>query len=504
MLGKGLLFGRSTSVLDAFGFAPEAPVPPTIEDVCYQGDAPTCVIAPTGSGKGRDFLIPNLLTYPGPVIVLDTKGELSAVCGRARRALGQKVHILDPFGVTGCETDRLNPFDQFSLPKTMLEPDSEMLASLLGDGHGSTKEPFWPDTATSLISGLVAYIAACKKPEDRNIKTLRDLLCGDDTDYALAVILDTQKAAMPPFAYKAISGYLSHADSQTRPSVLSTARTFLTAINSDQVAGCMANSTISLADVMKGTPQSIFITVPPEKLVSHRCMLRLWVGVLLTTVMRRKRIPKQRTLFVLDEAAQLGTFDPLLAASTLLRGFGLQLIMVWQDMAQIKSRYPADWSTIVNNSATLLAFGFGHYNAAKEYGDVLGFDPAQLASMKPDEAILAMRGEGTRKISRINYLTEPTFAGMFDENPYFIQEPEVEPVTSKSRARKTTWQQKIAHTRDVFRAMIADAQKEGLDEDDERVLGALMQMADAIEEIGKKIPAVKKRQSRPKKAGRGV
>ena len=422
------------------------------------------------------------------------------------RALGQTVHILDPFGVTGCETDRLNPFDQFSLPKTMLEPDSEMLASLLGEGHGSTREPFWPDTASSLISGLMTYIAACKKPEDRNIKTLRDLLCGDDTDYTLAVILDTEKTTMPPFAYKAIGGYLQHAESQTRPSVLSTARTYLAAISSDQVAGCMADSTISLSEVMvKTPPQSIFITIPPEKLSSHRCLLRLWVGVLLTTIMHQKRIPKQRTLFVLDEAAQLGTFDPLLSATTLLRGFGLQLVTVWQDMAQIRSRYPG---RLVDDReqlrGTVLAFGFGHYNAAKDYADVLGFEPAQLASMKPEEAVLAIRGEGTRRISRINYLTEPAFAGMFDENPYFIQEQEVEPVTAEPPAPKTTWQEKIAHTRDVFRALITDARAEGMDEGNEKILGTLMHMADVIEEIGSKIPAEKKRQSRPKKGGHSV
>ena len=118
-----------------FGFAADAR---SLEGspICYEGDAPTCVIAPTGSGKGRDFLIPNLLTYPGPIIAMDPKGELSAVCGR-RAGVGADGPRLDPFGVTGRPGDRLNPFDQFTLPKTMLEPDSEMLASLLGEGHGS-------------------------------------------------------------------------------------------------------------------------------------------------------------------------------------------------------------------------------------------------------------------------------------------------------------------------------------------------------------------------------
>ena len=43
------------------------------------GEAPVAVIAPTGSGKGRDFVIPNILHHKGSVIVVDPKEELYAV-----------------------------------------------------------------------------------------------------------------------------------------------------------------------------------------------------------------------------------------------------------------------------------------------------------------------------------------------------------------------------------------------------------------------------------------
>ena len=456
------------------------------------------MIAPTGSGKGRDFLIPNLLTYPGPVVVLDPKGELSAVCGRAREALGQRVIVLDPFDVTGRVSDRLNPLDQFSLEGAMLEPDAEMLASLLSDDHGSQKEPFWPDTASNLIAGCVAYIAACEPPERRNMKSLRDMVLGGDTVMDLAKLLDAKGGRMPPFAYKALTGFLEHADSQTRPSVLSTARTFLTAMNSDQVVGCMSDSTFSLADVVEGKPLSIFITIPPEKAKSHRSLMRFWVGALLTAVMRRKRLPRQRTLFVLDEAAQFGAFEPLLTAATLLRGYGLQLITVWQDLAQMKTRYPQDWATILNNAAVLLSFGFGHYNSAKEYSDVVGVDPRELVSFKPEEAVLAIRGEGTRKVGRINYLLDQSLEGLFDPNPYFVESPQPEAVAVKT---PKTWLQKVKHARQAFQKTIKESRREGPeDEETERILGALLHLTDALEEIGrqKKGPDVEKKPRRGK------
>jgi type IV secretion system protein VirD4 len=89
----------------------------------------------------------------------------------------------------------------------------------------------------------------------------------------------------------------------------------------------------------------------------------------------------------------------------------------------MKSRYPHDWPTILNNSAVLQAFGFSHYVMAKEWADVLGLDPHELMHLRPDEAALAVRGEGTRRVRRLNYLRDAMFAGLFDPNPYFSRTP---------------------------------------------------------------------------------
>lgn len=70
----------------------------------------------------------------------------------------------------------------------------------------------------------------------------------------------------------------------------------------------------------RGDPMTIYIVVPPHMLVSHGRLLRLWVGSLMTAIMRRRARPPLSTLFILDEAAQLGTFNELRQAVTLLRG----------------------------------------------------------------------------------------------------------------------------------------------------------------------------------------
>jgi type IV secretion system protein VirD4 len=405
-----------------FGFHQGSDAPHEESPIHYDGDGPICVIAPTGAGKGRDFLIPTILTYDGPLMVTDLKGELATVCARRRREMGHEVAILDPFKLTPFESARLNPFDIFSLPGAALESDAEMLANQMGEEHIIEKDRFWNDHANSLIAGLIVAIQTIEEPINRDFVTLKDRLFSDDVVYNLAVLLDTKGKSMPKFAYSAIGAFLQAADQNTRPSILNTAQTYLRALCSEDVGLCLVDSNIKLGDILEGKPLDIFICIPPEKMKSHKCLVKLWVGTLLTALMRRREIPVRRTLLVADEAAQLGEFDLLLTACTLLRGFGLQLITAWQDVAQMKSRYSHDWQTILNNAAVLLSFGQGHYAAAKEYADILGIDAGELLRMGPDHAALSVRGEGTRRIRRMNYLKEARFEGLADPNPYFARQ----------------------------------------------------------------------------------
>ena len=59
------------------------------------------ICAPTGAGKDLGAVIPNLLDYPGSAFVLDFKGKNYAVTAATRRAAGQDVFLIDPFGITG-------------------------------------------------------------------------------------------------------------------------------------------------------------------------------------------------------------------------------------------------------------------------------------------------------------------------------------------------------------------------------------------------------------------
>jgi len=171
--------------------------------------------------------------------------------------------------------------------------------------------------------------------------------------------------------------------------------------------------------VYDGRQLSIYIVIPPDKLDSHRALLRLWVGTLLTTITRRTSLPRQRTLFLLDECAQLGTLPILRQAITLLRGSGLQTWSFWQDFSQLRSLYPTDWQTILNNSGVIQIFGVSNHGMARECSEMTGQSPEVFDGLAREDAVVVRHGQGSIVCRRPDYLKDEAFAGMFDANPRF-------------------------------------------------------------------------------------
>lgn len=422
--GSAIFLGwEGTAHKPTLGFRAGPAHDPSAAALNYTGDGHLLTIAPTGAGKGVGAIIPALLTYPGSVIVTDIKGENYQVTARHRRAMGQQVVVLDPFGLVTPKDkgDKLNPFDLFGVPGSDPESDAEMLAAQLAVGHEFSTDRYWEDTGRGLVSGLVADVATSSPSDKRNLCTLRELLYNDDLDYTLAMALETRKKTMSPLARDEFTAYLAAPADKTRPCIRTTATTFVKCLGSTAVARCLERSTFDLNALLNNKPMTIYLVLPPEKLHSHRALLRLWVVTLLTVVMRRTRLPKQRTLFLLDEAAQLGSLDLLPQAVSLLRGYGLQLWTFWQDLSQMVKLYPNNWEALVNNAAVLQAFGVPGHAARNSWRVILSDADAQLASeLHPDEMLVAINGQGVTRHTRANYLKDKSFVGRFDSNQRFL------------------------------------------------------------------------------------
>jgi type IV secretion system protein VirD4 len=196
-----------------------------------------------------------------------------------------------------------------------------------------------------------------------------------------------------------LSIFLHHPERDTRPSIQSTAGQHVRLFGSEAVRRATDQSSFSLQDVIDGKPLTIYIVFPPNKLESHRSLLRLWLGVLLTALTMRRKPPPQRTLLIVDEAAQLGTMSILQQTVTLYRGYGLQAWLFVQDVSQLKSLYPESWPAIVNSCAVVQMFGARNQRMATEYAELIGGISANgIMEMPLSSQVLLVNGKGAAAI----------------------------------------------------------------------------------------------------------
>ncbi len=177
-------------------------------------DGHLVTVARARSGKGVGVVFPNLLNYRGPVVCTDPKGENAAVSAEyRRRVLGQRVHVLDPWGVS-----KLPDLAQFN-PMLTLDPDSpalmrdcDRLAGLCVQAGGGV-DAHWNESAADVIAGVLMHIATSEPPERRNLVRLRALLSLPPDQFEKQV---TTPMLISPFA-GAVSPRLAGAFSPVRP-----------------------------------------------------------------------------------------------------------------------------------------------------------------------------------------------------------------------------------------------------------------------------------------------
>lgn len=417
-----VLIGRDHVAADApVGFAAN-PAPRradlcTARDIHDRGEGGLVTIAATGAGKGVSHIIPNVLSYSGSMIVVDIKGEIAAVTARRRREMGQDVYILDPFSAG--PTDYINPFDliESGTPDTI--DQARMVADLLIT-RSHADDPFWDDRARDLITGAIVFIAEHVAAKDRALHLAYKLWTAETRQLATILAFmrgsSRQGGALARFANQ----YIDAAD-KTRASIHATMIGHLMALSSRSGERAFSakgkGRRVDLAALRDGRPMTIYLTVPPHYLHTHAAFLRIWVGALLAAMRLRAQRPGVPTLFVVDEAAQLGRMEQLLNAATLMRGYGLRIWTFWQSIAQIERIYGAAGHELIDNASTVSVFGMSNGPSAAAASRVTGWT-GELLGLDRSLQIIAQSGCAPRLVRRLSYLNDPRFKGRFDPNPF--------------------------------------------------------------------------------------
>lgn len=352
-------------------------------------------------------IIPNLLKYPGSVVVIDSSGEAYTATAKARQEMGQTVVRLDPFRIVDQETDSLNPIDLLEdLDKSSFDRTCQDIAALVPGFHAFAD--ILDGDAFGLLSGVIGYIAAV--PEKNKFSDIYDTFHSDDVVYNLAVVLDTIGGKISKMSYSEISSWLQKSDIE-RSQILSALTIKIKAFSDQAVRKAFSQSTVSPKEILEGKSVSVYLMIPPEKIPTHYSLLSIWIGTLLYCARDRRFRAEIPMLFLLDETATFSPLSQMQAAITSPVANKLRIWTFWQDVFQIRRYCPGSW--LFENSGVIQAFGRKDFDAANELAAALGIKPEIVHSITSYEQIVSIKGL-THKFNKFDYRTDPLFKGRFD------------------------------------------------------------------------------------------
>lgn len=333
------------------------------------------LFAPTGSGKGVGFVIPNLLFWEDSVICHDIKMEnYELTSGYRANKLKQTTYVwnpADPEGYTHC----YNPLNWISEKPGQMVDDAQKICNLI-----LPEQEFWNNEARSLMLGVILYL--CAVPEKVTsfgevVRTMRS----DDVVYNLAVVLDTIGKKIHPVSYMNIAAFLQKADKE-RSGCISTLNSGLELWANPLIDAATARSDFDLQQLKK-EKTTIYVGVTPDNLQRLEPLLKVFYQQATDFLTRKMPQPDEPhgVMFMMDEFPSLGEMPQFEVGIAYFRGYRVKLFLIVQDTQQLKGIYEeAGMNSFLSNSYYRVTFSANNVETANLISQLVGNKTVKQAS----------------------------------------------------------------------------------------------------------------------------
>jgi type IV secretion system protein VirD4 len=405
------------------------------------------VFAPQGAGKGAGIVVPNLLTYPGSVICTDPKGENFAVTGRARRAFGP-VYCVDVANPD--HSHRFNPMDALSRDDLLAVDDCRRLAELLMPKGARDEDDHWRKRSVSILTGFMLWVLERYGDDaDRcNLGTVDALLSSPMA--AFEDTLEHMLGSSHMVVRSAAARLQASLETEEGLNLLSNISKGTEVWSQGRVLGRLGRrSDFDLERDVVSRVGTLFIKVPEDMQAVYAPFMRVVVGLSLHAVARAGKagVSANRPLFMLDEAAALGSIPELEDGMGHLRAYA-RAVIIFQDLGQLQATY-RKWRSLIANASCQVFFGVNDQDTAELVSKMIGdrtvevrsvgmnhgasavlaqhensgvgeaarrlMQPSEILRMRQQDALVFVRGLAHPILAqRVEYFMERMFAGLWD------------------------------------------------------------------------------------------
>ncbi len=337
---------------------------------------------PPQSGKSAGLAIPALLEWSGPAVASSIKTDLLGATLARRRELGT-AFVFDPFSLAGTPSHTWSPLAGARSWDGALEVAWRMAAAGELDQRGVEGGDFWAIAAEQRLAPLLYAAAGTGASIDHVVRWAYGQ-GSRELDTALAQLTgeaqDEQALADAHAAYDAVRAFEAQAD-RTRSSIEATAQALLRAYRFRRVARSAESCQIT-ADRVLDEAATLYLIGDAK---ASKLLRPLFLALLSEVVDRayeratrnggRLELP---LLLCLDEAGNVAPLPNLAEIASTAPSHNIQLVSIFHDLAQARSRYGKQAETVVNSHrARMLLPGVADLETLRYFSGLVGEEEAR-------------------------------------------------------------------------------------------------------------------------------
>ena len=362
-----------------------------------QGDTgAVALVGPSRSGK-TVAAVAGILEWNGPAILSSVKADLMASTIGWRTRLGE-VRVYDPLGLTPCATVGWSPLAQSGSITGARRAARSLLEAVADDGTENLG--MWKNLAEYLMAGLF-WVAA---NSDRDMATAVEWVLTQDrpridapseVDAVLRELLGSPDHDVVEDAQRALQYLLSvwQQDERPRSSIYVTAQAALGAFADPAIADAARVNEIDVEWLLSGN-NTVYVCSPLKDQGRLSPAFGGLVDDLMTQMYQRANLSEggrleRRVLVVLDEAGNQ-RLEQLPNYASTVAGLGVQLVTIWQSVAQITRAYGKGAGIVLTNHLSKLFYaGLSDEDSLGYVAKVLGEEEVDARSLSGHWSALA-------------------------------------------------------------------------------------------------------------------
>ena len=395
------------------------------------------VTAPTRAGKGVGVVVPNLLSWPDSVVVLDIKHENHQLTSGFRAKHGQDVFQWSPADDDG-RSHAFNPLDTVRGDIRHRVSDIQRLGAILLPSPAHGDDSMWQDEARDLFLGVVLYVLDTPDVPSTLGEVYRTLKTDSDLADVIEHIIANRGDELDPNAAMSLANFV-HKSLKERSGVKSNLTAALNLWANPVIDAATASSDFSLSDLRRKR-MSIYVGVSLNQLSFLSRLLNLFFQQTVDVLSRQApdRDESVQVMLLIDEFASLGRMDTVTKAMAFLAGFNVRMVNIVQGLGQVDQLYGHGRQDILQNSSLQLYFaandettanyvskrlgtktirthsrtdpgGFGWASKSSSWAPRDLMLPEEVRQLKDSSEILFKESQRPVLAKKIRYYTDPVF-----------------------------------------------------------------------------------------------